>query len=143
MLKKSGQQQQQQQPPQRMVRQLEDDIKRSLGLSEVGFQQQLAAQHAGFLPGPPPGLQQPHPFLLHHLQQQQQQQIPAAARPPQQQRQPQLNSGQDSDMSAFKKLVNLFNLRRLDASQVYSKWWFLYLSHFALKPLCRSAEMLS
>ena len=121
MLKKgggggSGGHQQPQPPPQgeRVVRQLEDGIKRSLGLGDQQpqiHQQQLGGHH-GFLPGPPGLHHQFHGGLLgypHHLQQQQQQQA-AALRP---QHRPQQPTNQDNDMSAFKKLVSFLVLLKI------------------------------
>lgn len=121
MLHKSSHQQQQEEG---VVRQLEDGIKRSLGLGEAdgGGQQQLLAgghHHHQLYQHGPPGLQHigggggahfqlPGGLLgfppPHHLQQQllQQQQQGGAANRPQQRAQQQ---SQDSDMSAFKKLV--------------------------------------
>jgi hypothetical protein len=116
MLQKSGHNQHQQQQG---VRQLEDGIKRSLGLGDgvvsggKQLQQQLGAGQINYLQQLQQQQQQQqmhHQFpggLLgfppHHMQQQQQQQHRAAQQhsvPPQQQHQ-----SQDSDMSAFKKLV--------------------------------------
>jgi hypothetical protein len=114
MLQKSGHNQHQQQQG---VRQLEDGIKRSLGLGDgvvsggKQLQQQLGSGHINYLQQLQQQQQQQmhHQFpggLLgfppHHMQQQQQHR-PAQQHsvPPQQQHQ-----SQDSDMSAFKKLVS-------------------------------------
>ncbi len=116
MLQKS--EHQQQSGGERVVRQLEDGIKRSLGLGEAAgggqhHQQLSGSHHHNYLP---PGLhlgaaaahhQFPGGILgfpPHHLQQQQ-----SALRP--QHRQQQQQQSQDSDMSAFKKLVRTNQLK--------------------------------